>query len=169
MPRFAGQQFGKSTRGKSMNPLRRTFLKLAGATAVTIGGTLKIGRALAAAWNKAGFDSKATADVLKILGVAGAAPSKDIVITAPDIAENGAQVPVTVTSRIPNTQSISIIADKNPFPLNSTFDFSNGAEGYVSTKIKMGQTSNVIAVVKADGKFLTASKEIKVTIGGCGG
>ena len=109
------------------------------------------------------------ADALKALGATATTPSKDIVITAPDIAENGAQVPVTVTSKIPNTQSISIIVDKNPFPLTSTFDFSNGAEGYVSTKLKMGQTSNVIAVVKADGKFFTASKEVKVTIGGCGG
>ncbi len=89
--------------------------------------------------------------------------------TAPEIAENGAQVPVTVTSRIANTQSISIIVDKNPFPLSSTFEFAGGAEGYVSTRLKMGQTSNVIAVVKADGKFFSASKEVKVTIGGCGG
>ena len=152
-----------------MNRLRRTFLKLAGASAVTVGGVLKIGHALAAVWNKAGFESKVTAEVLKTLGVSGAATSKDIAISAPDIAENGAQVPVTVVSKIPNTQSISIVADKNPFPLTSMFDFSNGAEAYVSTKLKMGQTSNVIAIVKADGKFFTASREIKVTIGGCGG
>lgn len=152
-----------------MNRLRRTFIRLAGATVVTAGGLLKIGNALAAVWNKSGFESKVTADALKALGVTGAASSKDIVISAPDIAENGAQVPVAITSKIPDTQSISIIADKNPFPLTSTFEFSNGAEGYVSTKLKMGQTSNIIAVVKAGGKFFTASKEIKVTIGGCGG
>jgi sulfur-oxidizing protein SoxY len=87
----------------------------------------------------------------------------------PEIAENGAQVPVTVLSKIPNTQSISIVIDKNPFPLSSTFEFSNGAETYVSTRLKMGQTSNVIALVKADGKSFTATKEVKVTIGGCGG
>ena len=153
-----------------MNRLRRTFLRLAGAAIVTAGsGLLRAGNALAAAWNKNGFESKSTADALKTLGVSGALSSKDIIIAAPDIAENGAQVPVTVTSKIPNTQSISIIADKNPFPLTSTFDLSSGAEGYISTKLKMGQTSNVIAVVRADGKFFTASKEIKVTIGGCGG
>lgn len=152
-----------------MNRLRRTFIRLAGAAVVTAGGLLKIGDALAAVWNKSGFESKVTADALKALGVTGATSSKDIVIAAPDIAENGAQVPVTVTSKISNTQSISIIAEKNPFPLISTFEFSNGAEGYVSTKLKMGQTSDIIAVVKADGKFFTASKEIKVTIGGCGG
>ena len=153
-----------------MNRLRRTFLKFAGATGLTVSvGLMRIGQTFAAVWNKAGFESKATPDALKALGVSGATPNKDIVITAPDIAENGAQVPVTVTSKIPNTQSISVIADKNPFPLTSTFDFSNGAEGYISTKLKMGQTSNVIAVVKADGNFFTASKEVKVTIGGCGG
>jgi sulfur-oxidizing protein SoxY len=158
------------TSGKCMNQLRRTFLKFAGAAGLTVGaGVIRIGQTFAAVWNKAGFESKATADALKALGVSGATPNKDIVITAPDIAENGAQVPVTVTSKIPNTQSISVIADKNPFPLTSTFDFSNGAEGYISTKLKMGQTSSVIAVVKADGKFFTASKEVKVTIGGCGG
>ena len=77
-------------------------------------------------------------------------------------------VPVAITSKIPNTQSISIIAEKNPFPLASTFDISNGAESYVSTRLKLGETSNVRAVVKADGKFYTAVKEVKVTIGGCG-
>ena len=120
-------------------------------------------------WNKAGFDAKAAADAMRSLGATGAQPSKDIILTAPDIAENGAQVPVTITSKLPNTQSISIVVDKNPFPLNSTYDFANGADSYVSTKLKMGQTSNVVAVVKADGKFFTASKEVKVTIGGCGG
>jgi sulfur-oxidizing protein SoxY len=78
-------------------------------------------------------------------------------------------VPVTITSKIANTQSISIVIDKNPFPLSSTYEFSNGADSYVSTRLKMGQTSNVVAIVKADGKFFSASKEIKVTIGGCGG
>lgn len=149
---------------------RRTLLKLAGATLVTaVTGLLKVGQAIAAPWNKAGFESKATTDALKALGVTAAAPSKDIVINAPDIAENGAQVPVTVTSKLANTQSISIVVDKNPFPLSSSFDFANGAEGYVSTRLKMGQTSNVIVIVKADGKFFSASKEVKVTIGGCGG
>ncbi len=132
-------------------------------------GLLGVRTAFAAIWNKTGFESKTTAEALKTLGVAAAAVNKDIQISAPEIAENGAQVPVTVTSKIPNTQSISIVVDKNPFPLSSTYEFSNGAESYVSTRLKMGQTSNVIAIVKADGKFFTASKEVKVTIGGCGG
>src|SRR3990172_12974424 len=152
-----------------MNRLRRTFIKFTATAVVTsAAGLLKIGQTLAAAWNRAGFEAKSTADALKALGVAGAAPSKEIVITAPDIAENGAQVPVTVASKIANTQSISIVVDKNPFPLSGSFDFANGAEGYVSTRLKMGETSNVIAVIKAEGKFFSARREIKVTIGGCG-
>jgi sulfur-oxidizing protein SoxY len=153
-----------------MNPLRRTLVRFAIASAtVAASGLLGMRAAVAAVWNKAGFESKSAAEALKSLGAAGAAASREIQITAPEIAENGAQVPVTVTSRIANTQSISIIVDKNPFPLSSTFEFANGAEGYVSTRLKMGQTSNVIAIVKADGKYFTASKEVKVTIGGCGG
>lgn len=156
-----------------MDQLRRKLLRAMAATVPLVlaagAGLLRTGNALAAVWNKAGFDAKATAEALKALGVTAAQPSKDITLAAPDIAENGAQVPVTVTSRIPNTQSISIVVDKNPFPLNSSFDLANGADAYVSTKIKMGQTSNIIAMVKADGKFFTATKEVKVTIGGCGG
>jgi len=155
-----------------MNQLRRTFLKwsaTAGTLALAAGsGLLRSGEALAAAWNKVGFESKAVKEALASLGAANPAESKDIVITAPDIAENGAVVPIAVTSKIPNTQSISIIAEKNPFPLSSTFEFSNGSEAYVSTRLKLGQTSKVRAIIKADGKFYTAVKEVKVTIGGCG-
>lgn len=155
-----------------MNQLRRTFLKLTGAAgtlALAVGtGLIKTGEALAATWNKAGFESKAVRDALASLGATSPAESKDITITAPDIAENGAVVPIAITSRIPNTQSISIIVEKNPFPLTSTFDVANGGEGYVSTRLKMGETSNVRAVVKASGKYYTAVKEVKITIGGCG-
>ena len=154
-----------------MNDLRRTFLKLtggAGALAVAVAsGLFRSGQAWAA-WNEPAFKSKAVADALKSLGATNLIESKDIAITAPDIAENGAVVPVAVTSKIPNTQSISIIAEKNPFPLAAMFDISSGGDGYVSTRLQRGETSNVRAVVKADGKFYTAVKEVKVTIGGCG-
>lgn len=154
-----------------MNKLRRSLLKFAcntGALAVAATvGLLKTGQAWAA-WNKAGFESKAVADVLKSLGATGASESKDIVITAPDIAENGAVVPIAVTSRIANTQQISIVAEKNPFPLAATFDVAGGGEGYVSTRLKMGQTSDVWAVVKAGGRYYVAKKEVKITVGGCG-
>jgi sulfur-oxidizing protein SoxY len=155
-----------------MRRIRRSFLKLAGSVATLAvagaAGLLRSAESWAAYWNKAGFESKAFAEVLKSLGAANPAESRDIAITAPDIAENGAVVPVAVTSRIPNTQQISIIAEKNPFPLAATFEVSGGGEGYVSTRIKMGQTSDVWAVVRADGKFFTARKEVKITVGGCG-
>ena len=155
-----------------MNISRRTFLKLTGGAgafaAAFAAGLVASGQAWAATWNKAGFESKALADVMKSLGATGAVESKDIVITAPDIAENGAVVPVAIMSKLPNTQQISIVAEKNPFPLAATFDISGGSEGYVSARIKMGQTSDVWAVVKADGKYFTARKEVKVTVGGCG-
>jgi sulfur-oxidizing protein SoxY len=156
-----------------MNQLRRTLLKSAGTagvvTAAVATGLLKPGQVLAAEWNKAAFDAKALNDVYKAIGMGAPADSKDILIKAPDIAENGAVVPIEVTSKLAGTESIAIVVDKNPSPLNSTFNMSNGAEGYVSTRIKMGQTSHIRAVVKAGGKSFIASKEVKVTIGGCGG
>jgi sulfur-oxidizing protein SoxY len=152
-----------------MNLRRRSFLAVAGGTsALAAAGLLKPPAAEAAAWNKQGFEAKAYNDAVKGLGATGMIDSKDIAITAPDIAENGAVVPVAITSRIPNTQSISIVAEKNPFPLAATFDMTNGAEPYASVRLKLGQTSNVRAIVKADGKFYTAAKEVKVTVGGCG-
>lgn len=155
-----------------MKHTRRLFLRLAAAA-----GTLSAGAAAGLAWprearaqdwNKAGFESKAVGDVLKSLGAANAVESRDIVITAPDIAENGAVVPVEVVSRIPGTVSIAIIAEKNPFPLAAVIDLVNGSEPYTYVRIKMGETSNVRALVKAGGTYYTAVKEIKVTIGGCG-
>src|SRR3954463_7914432 len=109
-----------------MEELRRRLLTAISAVvplAVTAGaGLLRAGNAVAAVWNKTGFEAKVAADALRSIGATGAQSNKDVILTAPDIAENGAQVPVTVTSKIPNTQSISIVVDKNPFPLNSTFD-----------------------------------------------
>ena len=152
-----------------MKATRRTFLKLAAAAGtVAAAGLVWTREVWAQAWNKTGFEAKGVADVMRSLGASNAADSKEIVITAPDIAENGAVVPVAVASRIPNTESISIVSEKNPFPLAATFEVANGGEPYVSTRIKMGETSNVRAVVKAGGRFYTAVKEVKVTIGGCG-
>ena len=156
-----------------MNTKRRTFLKGAGAAstvAVAVAaGLLKPTEVLAAEWNKAAFDAKGVPDALKVLNSSGAAESKDITIKAPDIAENGAVVPVEVTSKIAGTTNIALLVEKNAAPLTANFDLANGADGYVSTRIKMGQTSNVRVVVKAGGKSYTAVKEVKVTIGGCGG
>jgi sulfur-oxidizing protein SoxY len=151
-----------------MNRPRRYFLTAAGLGACAATGLFRAAGAQAATWNKQGFEAKAYPDAMKGLGATNPIESKDITITAPDIAENGAVVPVAITSKIPNTQSISIIAEKNPFPLIATFDLSSAMDPYASVRIKMGQTSHVRAVVKADGKFYTAAKEVKITVGGCG-
>ena len=103
-------------------------------------------------------------------GGAGAADNTGIVIKAPDIAENGAVVPVDVSSSIPNTLFLAVLVDKNPLPLSAAFDFANGALPELALRLKLGQTSLVEVVAKtADGKFYRAKKEVKVTVGGCGG
>jgi sulfur-oxidizing protein SoxY len=149
---------------------RRTLLQQAGRAglAALLAFLFRPLGLLAAGANKAAFEAKTLADVLKSLSATDAAESKDVIIKTPDIAEDGAIVPVEVTSKIPNTQTITILVDKNPFPLIATYDFTNGAEGFVSTRIKMAETSKVRALVNAGGKLYTASKEVKVTIGGCG-
>ncbi len=156
-----------------MNVQRRSILKGAGAaSAVTVAvaaGLLKPGTVFAAGWNQAAFGSKDLAGALAGVGGTGAASSAQITVKAPDIAENGAVVPVEVISAIPGTESIAIIGEKNGFPLIANFALSNGAAGYISTRIKLGTTTNVRAIVKAGGKVYTAVKEVKVTIGGCGG
>jgi sulfur-oxidizing protein SoxY len=106
---------------------------------------------------------------MKTIGAAGAGDNKDLVLKAPEIAENGAVVPVDVTSNIPNTTSISILVKMNPCPLTAHFDFSNGAMADASVRLKVAQTSVIRAVAKADGKFYSAQREVKVTVGGCGG
>jgi sulfur-oxidizing protein SoxY len=155
-----------------MDRNRREFICAGGVLGLMVAAgllTAEQAQAQQAAWNKAAFDTKSVDDTVKALGGASAAQSGDIAITAPDIAENGAVVPVGVTSKIPNTQAIYILVEKNPNTLAAGFGIPAGTEANVATRIKMGQTSNVYAVVKADNKFYTASKEVKVTLGGCGG
>ena len=125
--------------------------------------------ALAASWNKDAFGAKTTADALKSLGAAGAAPSKDIVIEAPQIAENGAVVPIEVSSNIPGTSALVVLIEKNPFPLAGRFEFKEGALPFVKLNVKMGETSDVRVLAEAGGRHYVATREIKVTIGGCGG
>jgi sulfur-oxidizing protein SoxY len=154
-----------------MNALRRNVLKGAtgaGAVAVAVAaGLITPTRVLAAP--RAAFDAKNLADAMKGMGLPAATDSKDIVIKAPDIAENGAVVPVEVSSSIAGTSAIAILAEKNNTPLVCDFELSGGTQGYVSTRIKMGATALVRAIVTAGGKTYQATKEVKVTIGGCGG
>ena len=146
---------------------RRVILKQGGVLAMLVScGILTMPQALAA--SAPGFEAKNLGDALKVLG-GKPADSKDITITSPDIAENGAVVPVAVTSKIPKTQEIYILVEKNPNPLTATFTIPDGTEPYVSTRTKMGESTNVYAVVKADGKLYSTFKETKVTLGGCGG
>ncbi len=158
-----------------MNTQRREVLRQGGGVTllalVAAAGWLKPGEAHAAdAWNKAAFETNTMDATVKALGGGAPAQSKDITfVQTPDIAENGAVVPVGVTSSIPNTESIAILVEKNPNMLAAVFDIPPGTEPSLSTRIKMGQSSNVYALVKADGKFYVAGKEIKVTLGGCGG
>lgn len=120
-------------------------------------------------WNKDAFAAKTAADGMKALGVSGAQESADIVIRAPDIAENGAVVPIDITSNIAGTTAISVFIEKNPFPYTGTFGFSQGAVPFVHLRAKIGESTPVRVVVAAGGKHYTAAKEVKVTIGGCGG
>lgn len=153
---------------------RRNVLKGSGGAAVlalaTAAGLFKPGSAWAQSWNKAAFETKSLNDAVKAMGGATAVESKDITINSPDIAENGAVVPFTISSKIPNTESMALLVEKNPNILAASFQIPAGTEPWVNTRVKMGQTSNVIALVKtADGKFYYAPKEVKVTLGGCGG
>jgi len=154
-------------------PSRRKFLRALalGSTYVAsfAAGWLRPVRLLAAEWNKAAFDAKVLADALKGIGATSVADSDQIQLKAPEIAENGAIVPVEITSRIPDTRTIYILADKNPQPLVAIFDLTGGMEPFISTRIKMGESSKVRILVKAGGKFYVATQDVKVTIGGCGG
>jgi sulfur-oxidizing protein SoxY len=154
-----------------MNQNRRDLIKLSGVyAAMAAAGLLNAEEAFAQqqARNKA-FEAKSLDETVKLLGGTTAVQSGEISITAPDIAENGAVVPIGVTSRIPNTQNIYILVDKNLNSLSAGFGIPPGTEPNVATRVKMAQTSNVHAVVKADNKFYVATKEVKVTLGGCGG
>lgn len=156
-----------------MDQLRRTFLKNAGVAGTVMvalaAGLLKTGEAFAAAWNTAAFGSHKLDEAMAASGFSGAVESKDIEIKVPEIAENASVVPVEANSKIPGTTSMAIFVDKNPTPMIASFDFLAGAEPFILTRIKMGQTSMVRVVVKAGGKTYMASKEVKVTVGGCGG
>jgi sulfur-oxidizing protein SoxY len=145
-----------------MNTVRRT---LVAALAIVVFKPL----AALAAWNERAFGAKTAADALKSLGIADAVPSKELTIDAPQIAENGAVVPIEVSSSIPGTSAISVVIEKNPFPLVSRFEFKEGALPFVKVNVKMGETSDIRAIAEAGGRHYSATREVKVTIGGCGG
>ncbi len=148
---------------------RRTLLKTSLAAGVVVAAGSVIPGSVMAAYPKAAFENKDPVGALNdIYGTSDYADSASIKIKAPEIAENGAVVPVQVTSSIANTESISIVVNGNPTPMIASFNL-HGSEGFVSVRIKMGKTSDVLAVVKAGGSLHAAKQEVKVTIGGCGG
>ena len=150
-----------------MNKQRRDLLKYSAVFGLMASAGL-ISTAQAEEWNKAAFEGKSLDDVFKALGTSTPDKSSAVTLNAPVIAENGAVVPVSVTSTLKADQ-IAILVEKNPSTLAAQFFLPAGTEAFVTTRIKMGQTSNVYALVKADGKWAMAVKEIKVTLGGCGG
>lgn len=143
----------------------------AGAIGVAVGAGLLAPRAvLAAEWPKAAFTATDSATALKdLLGSDATETSDAVKIKAPDIAENGAVVPVTVETDVEGAKSISIIASGNGTPLIASFDLGENAVPFVSTRIKMAKTADVVAVVRTDTGLFSAAKPVKVTIGGCGG
>jgi len=156
-----------------MNVTRRKALKAGGGAGLlallAAAGVLRPGVARAADWNKQAFEQKTVAEAMRALGAQAPANSDAILIKAPEIAENGAVVPIAIESRLPGTQSITLLIEKNPNPLAASFGIPAGTEASVSTRVKMGQSSDVYALVQAGGKYFVAKKEIKITLGGCGG
>ena len=151
-----------------MNTTRRSALKTTGAFATLVSLGIVTQSQAHAAMDRAGFDIKTMADAVKALG-GTAASSDQITVVAPDIAANGAVVPVGATSKLAITTEIYLIVEKNPTPMAAGFKIPAGTAADVQTRLKMGQSSNVFAVVRADGKLFSAFKETKVTLGGCGG
>ncbi len=134
---------------------------------VTLAALLPV-KVLAALWNKAAFESVQIKDAARNLNINAEIFSADIQIIAPDRAENGAIVQVEVKSNIANTEAIAIFVEKNPTPLIANFMFSNGAEPFVVTRIKMAETSDIKVVVKAGNQYFSNAKNVEVLENGCG-
>ena len=149
---------------------RRHLLSHAARVAALLASAGLLPQAAHAAYNSAAFESKSMAELVKILGGSAPVESKDVVLTGPDIAENGAVVPVGVATTLPGVKRLMLLVEKNPSVLSAMFDVSDAVDASFTTRVKMGQSSNVYAVAQmADGKLLFAQKEVKVTLGGCGG
>ena len=149
---------------------RRELITRSAAVAALLAGAGILPAQAQTAWNKAAFEGKSVDEAIKALGIAKPVESKDIAFTAPDIAENGAVVPIAASTTLPGVKRIAFMVEKNPTTLSGVFEFTDMVETSISTRIKMGQTSNVLAIaITGDGRVLFAQKEVKVTLGGCGG
>jgi sulfur-oxidizing protein SoxY len=151
-------------------PDRREFMVHGARVAGALAAAGLLPAVACAAWSKAAFEAKSIDDVLKALGGAKPVESKDITLTAPDIAENGAVVPIAASTSLPDVRQIAFLVEKNPTTLAGTFEFTDAVETSVATRVKMAETSHVYAIaLTGDGRALYAKKEVKVTLGGCGG
>lgn len=148
---------------------RRKTLKQSAVLAGLLAGTGLFPQ-YAMAFNAAAFEAKNLADVLKAFGAGTPQASKDVTITAPDIAENGAVVPLGVATTLAGVKQVLLLVEKNPAALVAMFNVTDSVDANLLTRAKMGQSSDVYAVaIMNDGKVLFAKKEVKVTLGGCGG
>jgi sulfur-oxidizing protein SoxY len=149
---------------------RREMLGKSAAVAAMLSSLGLLPAVAQAAYAQAAFDAKTMADLMKALGAGAPAESKDVTIQGPDIAENGAVVPLGCSTALPGVKRMLLLVEKNPSIMTAMFDVTDAIEASFNTRVKMGQSSNVFAVaMMADGKVLYASKEVKVTLGGCGG
>ncbi len=149
---------------------RRDVLARSGQMAALLAGVGLLPMQAQAAWNAAAFEVKTMADLAKAMGGSAPVESKDVVVTAPDIAENGAVVQVGVSTTLPGVKKLLLLVEKNPSVLAASFDVSDAVDPAFTTRVKMGQSSNVMAVaLMNDNRVLFAQKEVKVTLGGCGG
>ena len=149
---------------------RRELLSHSAKVAALLATTGLLPQMAHAAYNTAAFEVKTMAELVKMLGGSAPTESKDVTITGPDIAENGAVVPVGVSTALPGVKRLLVLVEKNPSVMSAMFEVSDAVDANFSTRVKMGQSSNVYAVaMMGDGKVLFAQKEVKVTLGGCGG
>lgn len=159
---------------QSVRPSRRGLLQgfaLAGLISVGLNALRSVAAfaADAAGWPVEAFKQKAEAEALKSLYGKAAEASDKVKLDAPEIAENGAVVPISVSTSLPNVTSISVMVQENPYALAASYKIPEGTTPAVSNRLKMAKTSNVVAIVESDGKLYSATKEVKVTVGGCGG
>jgi sulfur-oxidizing protein SoxY len=150
-------------------PRRRALQHAASVAGLLLAAGWSPGARAQAAFNRGAFDAKTMADALKALGAAAPTESRDITLTAPDIAENGALVPLGVATTLAGVRRVLLLVEKNPNTLACAFDLTDAVEPNLATRVKMSQTSNVYAVaLTADNRAFFAQKEVKVTLGGCG-
>lgn len=155
-----------------MDSLRRKVVKAGGGLGLmgvlSAAGLIAPGEA-SAAWNSAAFEAKSMEEALLALGAMGPEDSADIVFSAPEIAENGAAVPLSVVSALPGVEAMAILVEQNPNPLAASFMLPAGTEAWLQTRVKMAQSSDVYALLKREGQFLMSKRTIIVVLGGCGG